>query len=86
MEKEVRAVAVPAEMTIAFNVEKRRPGCVNLQAVFGGTVPEFSRHFDNKTWLLSPEGIKLYRVTREQLPHLVKMAEEAVRSKRSKHG
>lgn len=76
-------------MRIAFSVEKRRPGCVNLQAVLGGTVPNFIELFDNDTWLLDPDGVKVYEVTAEQLLKLVQMAEEAVgkrkQARASKH-
>ena len=68
------------KMTIVFSVEQRRPGCVNLQAVMGGTVPNFLQLFDNDTWLLTPTGLKCYAVTEAQLRELAAMAKAAVKT------
>jgi len=63
---------------IAFSVERRRPGCVNVQAAMGGDVPGFAALFPAETWLVTTDGMRLYEVTPEQLTHLVAMAERAV--------
>lgn len=76
-----RKKSEPAKMSIVFSVEKRRPGCVLLQAVMGGTVSsmQFQMLFPNETWLLSPTNdMKAYSVTEDQLKQLSAMAHEAV--------
>lgn len=68
-------------MRIAFSVEKRRPGCVLLQAAMGGSVPsdQFHRLFPNETWLVSPtDDMQVYVVTEEQLEKLSAMAKGSV--------
>lgn len=66
------------EWRIAFDVTRRRPGCVNIQAALGGTVPGFAALFPSETWLTDVAGMRLYPVTAAQLPALVAMAERAV--------
>lgn len=71
-------------MIVVFSVEKRRPGCVLLQAVMGGTVPsmQFQTLFPNETWLLSPtDDMKAYSVTENQLEQLSAMALAEVEKK-----
>ena len=71
-----------SEMTIAFSVEKRRPGCVLLQAAMGGHLPpgRFLSLFPTETWLLAPtDDMRTYRVTEGQLEQLSAMALDAVR-------
>lgn len=68
-------------MRIAFDVRLRRPGCVLVQAVMGGSVPGplFQRLFQHETWLVSPtDGMKTYPVTDDQLGQLSRMAAESV--------
>lgn len=53
---------------IVFDPVLKRPGCVLLQAVMGGTIPEFMELFDSYNWLTSPTpDMKCYPVTEEQL-------------------
>lgn len=68
-------------MRIAFSVSLRRPGCVLVQAAFGGSVPGdvFQRLFPHETWLVSPtDDMRVYPVTEEQLAQLSRMASAAV--------
>jgi hypothetical protein len=61
------------KFAIVYDVDERRPGCVLLQAALGGTVPpsRFGELFDAADWLLAPTpGMKLYRVTEEQLAYV----------------
>jgi hypothetical protein len=66
--------------TIVFSVEKKRPGCVLLQAALGGTSQYklFIELFPHETWLTGLEGMALYEVTEEQLRKLSLMAKAAV--------
>lgn len=43
-------------MKIVFSPARRRPGCVLLQAAFGGDIPSetFYRMFPPETWLVAP--------------------------------
>lgn len=61
---------------IAFDVERRRPGCVLLQAAMGGTVPGsmFYDLFPAETWLVGVGTLKCYVVTPEQLAQLAEIA------------
>ena len=40
--------------SVAFGTESRRPGCVLLQATFGGNSSIVSSLYDPATWLLAP--------------------------------
>lgn len=67
--------------TVVFDRKLKRPACVLLQAVFGGTVPNFQRYFPSETWLLAPTpNMRMYRVeNKEQLEALSAMAVQAVK-------
>lgn len=52
---------------IAFDVEANRPGCVLLQALFGGTIERFQELFPTDTWTTDSTNIRLYRVNEEEL-------------------
>jgi len=58
---------------IAYDCERRKVGCVLIQAVLGCTVPNelFYEHFGLNDWLteMTP-GMQVYAVTEAQLPIL----------------
>ena len=67
---------------IAFSVERRRPGCVLVQAALAGTVPTDLFHdlFPAETWISGVGGdMKAYDATRDQLDQLAAMANKAAR-------
>ena len=75
---------------LAFSVKYRRPGCVLLQALHGGTVPSelFWDMFPPDTWLVggdpgtpggATEDIRTYPATKEQLEALSALAMAAVK-------
>lgn len=52
---------------VAFGTESRRPGCVLLQAGFGGDSHIVSEVFDTRHWLLAPsEPFAMVTGTKEQ--------------------
>lgn len=55
--------------TLLYNVEKRQPGCVLLQAAYGATVygTRLWNLFHPDTWNVDPTGMKLYRLTEAQI-------------------
>lgn len=61
---------------IVFNIEKRRPGCVLLQAAMGGDCDFLMRHFPSETWLTESTGMQRFTtdLTDTQLKQLVMMA------------
>lgn len=62
---------------IVYDCVLRKPGCVLLQAL-GGTVPKdlFFQYFDTSCWLLHPTpNLKLYPITRSQLPLLAEVTD-----------
>lgn len=72
----------PKTYVLVYDVKLRRPGCVLLQAVMGGTVPRgiFFKLFDATDWLLAPTpGMTTYRTT---LPELEAVARITERRKR----
>lgn len=63
-------------MKIAYDAALKKPGCVLLQAVMGGTVPpsKFHECFDAADWLLAPTpDLRVYEVTEEQLRKLTEI-------------
>lgn len=63
-------------MKIAYDAVLKQPGCVLIQAVMGGNIPNFAALFPGESWLLSPTpDMKLYEVTEDQLKILVRMAQ-----------
>jgi len=79
----IRGGAVaPETYRIAFSVERRRPGCVLVQAALAGTVPNELFHdlFPAETWISGIGGdMKGYETTREQLDQLSAMARQATK-------
>lgn len=60
-------------MTIAYDTELLRPGCVLVQRALGATIPtEDLGRLDN--WLLSPtKAMQVLPITDEQFERLVKI-------------
>ena len=70
---------------IVFSPSSRRPGCVLLQAAFGGTLPNdrFLDLFPPETWLVAPtDDMNAYPATDAQLEQLSWMAAKAIRKGR----
>ena len=66
------------EGLLAYDAVLRRPGCVLIQAGYGGD-SLIANRFPPESWLLAPtENMRLYRVTESEIIRLVEMA-EAVR-------
>ncbi len=64
-----------AKYVIAYDTKRMQPGCVLLQSVMGGTVPNFSSLFDASTWLLSPTNdMKIFEVDEIQLEYLASIS------------
>lgn len=62
-------------MTIVFDCKLKRPACVHLNILKGGSPHIIAAHFPPETWLLSPTpDMHCYGVTEQQLPALVNMA------------
>lgn len=62
-------------MKIAYDAVLKKPGCVLIQAVMGGDIPDFAALFPSESWLLAPTpDMKLYTVTEKQLTYLSAMA------------
>jgi hypothetical protein len=69
-------------VTIAFDTERRRPGCILIQALMGASVGldpaarnRFLLEFDSGTWLLDmTPGMRLYQIDAEQIPELARIA------------
>lgn len=66
---------------LAFNIEKRRPGCVLIQAAMGGDVPDalFYDLFPAETWEVGASGMQVFESTEEQLRQASRIARETVR-------
>ncbi len=61
-------------LIIVYDLELMKPGCVLLQAMYGGTIPDFSSRFDAEEWLLAPTpNLKAYEITEEQLEKLTEL-------------
>ncbi|HSX23062.1 MAG TPA: hypothetical protein VLE97_09835 [Gaiellaceae bacterium] len=61
------------EYRIAYDVARRKVGCVLIQAALGCTVP--SRLFHDffgmgEAWTVDASGVQVYRIRRSQLPIL----------------
>lgn len=62
-------------MKVLYDTELLRPGCVLLQAAYGCPL-EAAHAFDSRDWLVAPTpAMRVYEVTDEQLPLLVKKTE-----------
>jgi hypothetical protein len=60
-------------VTIAFDVQAMRPGCVLLQAAYGCS-PSVAHGFPTEAWLLAPtDTLRVYEVSPEQLAKLEQM-------------
>ena len=60
------------EYQIAYDVERRKVGCVLIQAILG-TVPSklFHDYFGNgDAWTVDASGCQVFRIRRSQLPLL----------------
>lgn len=64
------------EITVVYDTELRRPGCVLLQAVFGGTIS--NQDLDAMGhWLLYPTpDMRCYSVKPEQVAALIKVTRD----------
>ena len=61
------------EYLIAYDVERRKVGCVLIQAALGGTVPRdiYLDYFgDTAGWTVDATGCVVYPIRRSQLPVL----------------
>jgi len=70
---------------IAYDVKLMRPGCVLLQAVMGGTVPneKLMRMLDH--WLLSPTpDLRLYPYAESELDQLIQITNATPKKRGSK--
>lgn len=70
----------PVNTRIVFSPSRRRPGCVLLQAVFGGDIDSetFDRLFPAETWLTAPtDDMAPYPVDDARLEILSQMANAA---------
>jgi hypothetical protein len=71
-------VKLPDPLTIAFDLEQMRPGCVFLQVAMGATIPSelFQLLFDSEYWLTGSNGpingLRVYRTTPDELRRLSK--------------
>lgn len=56
---------------LAFDLKKRRPGCVLLQAVMGGST-HIARMIPNEHWLIAmTDDMKVYNIPESELKKLV---------------
>lgn len=61
------------EYRIAYDADRRKVGCVLIQAVLGGDVPRdlFFRYFGTgDAWTVHADRCELYLIRRSQLPML----------------
>lgn len=68
---------LPDPLTIAFDLELMRPGCILLQAVMGATIPaELLEMLDmTDIWLLTPtKNMRVYETSLEELTRIAKLA------------
>lgn len=70
-------------MKVAFDIDLMRPGCALLQAGLDcGTA--IAHHFPPESWLLAPTpGLRVYELTEEQLPKLVKKVLDRIEIRKS---
>ena len=55
------------KITMAYDTDLKRPGCVLLQAIMGGDSSKVSQLFGPDTWLLAPTpGLRLISGTEEE--------------------
>lgn len=75
---QIRAELLAYPLRLAFDCNLRRPGCVLLQALMGGSSQAASL-FSTDLWLLSPtDGLKVYQVhDATMLGELIRMSTEA---------
>ena len=58
---------------LAYDIEKRKVGCVLLQAVYGGD-SQLAQQIPVEDWLIAPSpGLQLYRLTDDEATKLVAM-------------
>lgn len=59
-------------ITIAYDMIKKKPGCALLQAIYGGTIDNFSlQQFETDNWLLAPTtDLKLYTLKDQNELHM----------------
>jgi hypothetical protein len=61
------------EYGIAYDVARRKVGCVIIQAALGGDVPRelYFKHFGtSSSWTVNAGGCAVYPIRRSQLPML----------------
>lgn len=54
--------------SIAFDPEKKQPGCVLLQAAMGATIPNrvLTEYFNPGDWLTNPTGLVVLPIESEE--------------------
>lgn len=72
-----------AKIKLLYHPDKRRVGCVLLQAVVGGCT--HTAHFwTDSPWITAPEeGMRMFSGTREEWEEIARMDNEAARAERS---
>lgn len=57
------------EYRIAYDVSRRKVGCILIQASLGGDVPRdlFFRYFNSDAWTVNGSGCLLYPIRQSQL-------------------
>lgn len=66
-------------LTIAYNIEDKKVGCVLMQSMLGASFPsnKVGLYFKTEVWDLSPQKLKLYVLSDEdQFNRLVKITNE----------
>lgn len=61
------------EYRIAYDVDRRKVGCVLIQAVLGGDVPRdlfFDYFGTGEAWTVNANGCQVYPIRKSQLPLL----------------
>lgn len=55
-------------LTISYNMEDKKVGCVLLQGITGGELSggDISRHFHSNAWELSPKKLKLFTINNQE--------------------
>lgn len=67
---------------IAFDKQKLRPGCINIQAVLAGhrlARKRFMDLFPSETWEVNIAGVKTYTVTAKDMEQMAALTEVAHR-------
>lgn len=58
---------------LAYDIEKRKVGCVLLQAALGGD-PEIAKRIPNEDWVIDrTEGLRVYQLSDADVENLVAM-------------